>query len=44
MEEIGLRLELSLQVAIMATLIAVLIAIPLGDDGGAVPRHLDRLR
>ena len=30
MEEIGTRLELSLQVAIMATLIAVLIAIPLG--------------
>ncbi len=30
MEEIGLRLELSLQVAIMATIIAVLIAIPLG--------------
>jgi peptide/nickel transport system permease protein len=30
MEEIRLRLELSMQVAIMATLIAVLIAIPLG--------------
>ncbi len=30
MEEIAIRLELSLQVAIMATLIAVLIAIPLG--------------
>jgi peptide/nickel transport system permease protein len=30
MEEISLRLELSLQVAIMATLIAVFIAIPLG--------------
>jgi peptide/nickel transport system permease protein len=30
MEEIRLRLELSLQVAIMATLIAVFIAIPLG--------------
>src|SRR5215475_7838960 len=30
MEEIGTRLELSLQVAIIATLIAVLIAIPLG--------------
>jgi peptide/nickel transport system permease protein len=29
-EEIALRLELSLQVAIMATLIAVMIAIPLG--------------
>jgi peptide/nickel transport system permease protein len=29
-EEIGARLELSLQVAIMATIIAVLIAIPLG--------------
>src|SRR5262245_41963780 len=29
-EEIGTRLELSLQVAIMATLIAVLFAIPLG--------------
>src|SRR4029450_8456830 len=29
-EEIGTRLELSLQVAIMATIIAVLIAIPLG--------------
>jgi peptide/nickel transport system permease protein len=29
-EEIAIRLELSLQVAIMATLIAVLIAIPLG--------------
>ncbi|MBX9590910.1 MAG: ABC transporter permease [Hyphomonadaceae bacterium] len=29
-EEIGARLELSLQVAVMATLIAVLIAIPLG--------------
>jgi peptide/nickel transport system permease protein len=30
MEEIGTRLELSMQVAIMATIIAVLIAIPLG--------------
>ena len=30
MEEISLRLELSLQVAIMATIFAVLIAIPLG--------------
>ena len=30
-EEIAMRLELSLQVAIMATLFAVLIAIPLGD-------------
>jgi peptide/nickel transport system permease protein len=30
MEEIALRLELSLQVAIMATVIAVLLAIPLG--------------
>jgi peptide/nickel transport system permease protein len=30
MEEIVIRLELSLQVAIMATLIAVLIAVPLG--------------
>jgi len=29
-EEIGLRLELTLQVAVMATIIAVLIAIPLG--------------
>ena len=29
-EEIGLRLELSLQVAVMATIIAILIAIPLG--------------
>src|SRR5437588_7230196 len=29
-EEIGTRLELSLQVALMATIIAVLIAIPLG--------------
>ena len=29
-EEIALRLELSLQVAIMATLIAVLLAIPMG--------------
>ena len=29
-EEIGTRLELSLQVAIMATIIAVLIAVPLG--------------
>ena len=29
-EEIGTRLELSLQVAIMATIIAVLLAIPLG--------------
>ncbi|MCC7274024.1 MAG: ABC transporter permease [Alphaproteobacteria bacterium] len=29
-EEIGLRLELSLQVAIMATIVAVLIALPLG--------------
>ena len=43
-EEIALRLELSLQVAIMATIIAVLLAIPLGTHGGAVPRHLDRLR
>ena len=32
MEEIALRLELSLQVAIMATIIAVLFAIPLGHD------------
>ncbi|MBL8652712.1 MAG: ABC transporter permease [Proteobacteria bacterium] len=30
MEEIGLRLELTMQVAIMATIFAVLIAIPLG--------------
>ena len=30
MEEIGTRLELSMQVAIMATIIAVLLAIPLG--------------
>src|SRR5258708_6953489 len=30
MEEIGNRLELSMQVAIMATIIAVLLAIPLG--------------
>jgi len=30
MEEILLRLELSLQVAIMATIFAVLIAVPLG--------------
>jgi peptide/nickel transport system permease protein len=30
MEEIGTRLELSLEVAILATLVAVLIAIPLG--------------
>ncbi|MCC6781144.1 MAG: ABC transporter permease [Hyphomicrobiales bacterium] len=30
MEEIGTRLELSMQVAIMATIIAVLIAVPLG--------------
>ena len=30
MEEIGLRLELSLQVALMATVIAVLLAIPMG--------------
>ncbi len=29
-EEIGIRLELTLQVAIMATIIAVLVAIPLG--------------
>ncbi|MBI3706122.1 MAG: ABC transporter permease [Proteobacteria bacterium] len=29
-EEIGIRLELSLQVAVMATIIAVLIAIPMG--------------
>jgi peptide/nickel transport system permease protein len=29
-EEIGLRLELTLQVAVMATVIAILIAIPLG--------------
>jgi peptide/nickel transport system permease protein len=29
-EEIGVRLELSIQVAIMATLVAVLIAVPLG--------------
>lgn len=29
-EEIGLRLELSLQVAVMATMIAILIAVPLG--------------
>src|SRR5688572_17635487 len=29
-EEIGARLELSLQVAVMATFVAVLIAIPLG--------------
>src|SRR5690349_4642310 len=28
--EIGIRLELSLQVAVMATIIAILIAIPLG--------------
>ena len=28
--EIGIRLELSLQVAIMATVLAVLIALPLG--------------
>ena len=30
MEEIGLRLQLSLQVALMATVIAVLLAIPMG--------------
>jgi peptide/nickel transport system permease protein len=30
MEEIGLRLELSLQVALMATIIAVLLAVPMG--------------
>ncbi len=43
MEEIGTRLELSMQVAIMATIIAVLIAIPLGNDRGAHARYLDRL-
>ena len=30
MEEIAIRLELSLEVAILATLIAILLAIPLG--------------
>ena len=30
--EIGIRLELSLQVAVMATLLAVLLALPLGTD------------
>ena len=30
LHEIGIRLELSLQVAVMATILAVLLALPLG--------------
>ena len=43
MEEIGNRLELSMQVAIMATIIAVLLAIPLGTIAALYARHLGRL-
>ena len=42
-EEIALRLELSLQVAIMATHHRGAARDTDGHDGGAVPRHLDRL-
>jgi hypothetical protein len=40
-DEIAIRLELSLEVAILASIFAVLISIPLGT---AAARHLDRLR
>ena len=44
LEELKIRLPLTLEVALFATLISTIIAIPLGNAGGHPSRYLDGLR